>query len=193
MQTQDDEFCKKLFQKLLLREEATAKHFELVINCTPPFDASQVQLSELLKKQFTDKNYVKALFKMGMKVKKVDIETAVELLPESNIDMLNLLVSKYRSKDFVVSSPDPLPASDFDEACKNAMHAKKFRFTACLGAMASNPLAIVSGVKDVAPEKKIDLICLFLEQGADCTLLSNPLHVATQLAVETGVTIIHVS
>ena len=174
MQTQDHEFSKKLFQELLFRRKATAKHFELVMKCTPPFDASQVQLSELLKKQFTDKNSIEMLFEMGMKVKKVDIELAVKLLPESNIDTLNLLVSNCSS-------------NDFDEACKEAIRANRDRFTACLGAVSSNPLAIVSGLEDIVPKRKIDLICFFMEQGTvDCTLLSNPLHVATKLAVEAG-------
>ena len=176
LQMQDREICKELFQKLLLRREAAAKHFKLVINFTPAFDASQVDLSELLKKQFTDRNSMKTLLGMGMKVKKVDIEAAVKLLPESDIDTLNLLISKCSS-------------NDFDEAYKEAIYANKFTFAACLGVMASNPLAIVNGSSRISPEEKIDLICLFLDQGADCTLLSNPLHVATQLAVETGMNI----
>ena len=173
MQTQGHEFCKELFQELLFRREARAEHFKLVVNCMPAIDASQVQFSVLLKKKFTDRNSLERLFEMGMTVKKDNIEAAVKLLPESEIDTLKLLVSKCSSRDF-------------DQALKEAIHVNKDRFAAYFGDMASNPLAIVSGLKGIVPKRKIDLICLFLDRGTDCTLLSNPLHVATQLAVEAG-------
>ena len=246
---EDSEFCQKLFYELLSRSQANAVHLKFVIEYIPSFDASQVQLSELLKKQLTDERSFETLIGMGMVVQKADIETAVNLLPETCVNVLRLLILKFNC-----SSPD------FDEVCKKAILADKVRFAACLvyrGAVSShtaiqillkvlklkpgeldihsltklcrpddinlgilitdpdlsltehpnglelikllldagmdpngngkeNPIAVIWELKLVAPERKIDFICLFLSKGAKCSLLTNPLHVAAQLAVEAG-------
>ena len=242
------EFCRELFSELLFRSESKLPHLKLVIECVPPFDASQVELSELLKKQFTNERSLEALFGMGMVVKQTDTIMAAKFLPESCIKLFRLLLSKCNQ------------SVDLNPAYREAIRVKKIRFAICFiqsgavsddmiiqilskaikfkldmdwipelcksdkidfdaliinklvqhpngrkliellldagvnpnGSSEKNPLATIGTRQDITPQRKIDLICLFLEKGADCnplgcaSPLTTPLHVATKLAVETG-------
>ena len=57
----------------------------------------------------------------------------------------------------------------------------------------NHPLAEIMKLTHLSPKERIKLLCLFLENGADCSYLchgsqykTTPVHVATRLALEAG-------
>lgn len=88
----------------------------------PPFDGSHIDLSQVLKKPVTKKKLIERLFELGMKSKEVDIQVAVEELPDTDASTLELIVSKCR--DVNVTS--------LNKAHDVAVKAKKMQLVAFL-------------------------------------------------------------
>lgn len=96
-------FCTRLLQELLSRPETKQNHLQFLVlqmyinSFKPPFDASCVALSEILKRRFTNEKLLVRLFELGMRIKDTDIEIAVEVLPNRNasVKTLELILSEY--------------------------------------------------------------------------------------------------
>ena len=192
-------FSVQLFNELLSREDTKTKHLKfLVFEIISVFNASSIALSQLLRKSIVSKKFLRKMFELGMVANDEDVKVAVETLPDTRLDILELIISKWGK------------AADGFDHLLSAMERKKINLAASLikhGAKTTDELAadlltqaidqkdfhtakvfleasgnitcgnvkktLVEVVKAKLPSKnKVDLVCLLLMKGADCNLLS---------------------
>ena len=89
-------FCTKLLQEFLSRQDTKESYLQFLLfempisSSTPPFDASCIELSAVLKKRFTDNKLLRGLFELGMTAEMTDIQIAVDVLPDTEVGVKNL-------------------------------------------------------------------------------------------------------
>ena len=146
------ELTTQLLQELLSKPETTQKHIQCIIlpkgASKPQFNGTSVNLSDVLKKGVTDVNVLERLFQMGMDVTEGDVQLAVECLPDTRVDILKLIISKY----------DEVSIACLNKMCKLAMNVKKMKFIACFIEHGAKPPRDELKRLIEWPGKEIDLV-----------------------------------
>ena len=138
--------CNRLLDELISRSDCKQDHlkfFVLRMLSGLPFSASSVNLSRVLQKPVNNKKLIDRLISHGMVVKPTDVQTAVDLLPDGQIDVFKLIVSSCGEVEQHVS-----------ECCKTAAKVKKVKMVVCLLERGADPSAVST-----------DLVCHALERG----------------------------
>jgi len=118
-------FSTELLQKLISRPGVKQEHLNFVIFKLPPpsskqpFDAAKIELAKLLKLPVADQTILERLFELGMNTKLSDTVVAVQVLSESQIRILDLILSKCNETQLALNTP-----------CSTAMVAGKMQFVA---------------------------------------------------------------
>ena len=99
----------------------TRMPFKTTIPSSKWFDASAVQFSQVSKKSF-GKRLLHQLFQFGMSVSSKDVALAVELLPDSKVATLEVIVDNYKGP----------PQECLARACEVATKLKKLQLLECL-------------------------------------------------------------
>ena len=122
-------FSTKLLRELVPRSEVRQSHLLFVIFHLPPlslatraYNASQISLGLLLEKPVDDDSLLKRLFDLGMRVKEEDVMKAVNLLPESKLKTLQLILGH--------ATVIEVSRRCISDASEKAMEAKKMNFLA---------------------------------------------------------------
>ena len=118
-------FSTELLQKLISRPDANQEHLNFVIFKLPsisskrPFNAAKIEVAKLLKLPVTDQTIFERLFELGLSTKLSDTVVAVQVLSESHIRTLELILSTCNESELAMNTP-----------CRAAMVADKMEFVA---------------------------------------------------------------
>ena len=119
----------KILVELVQRDDSQQKHFTTLLFTLVPsskkggINASSLQVTHLLEqKSVTSIKLIERLFKFGMKVNEIDVCSAVKILQEHRVDVLQLLVKECAKTR----------KTTFTSACQEAIKAKKLKFVVCL-------------------------------------------------------------
>ena len=139
-------FCRKLFDELISRSDCKQEHLKfyvLRVLSGITFSASSVSLSRVLLVPANNKKLIRRLIDCQIVVKATDVQTAVEQLPDTCVDVLKLIIDASGGE-----------LEHVEKYFKIAASAKKLKIVTCLLEYGANPKVI-----------SIDLICHALEKG----------------------------
>ena len=120
-------FCTSLLREIVSRQDSQQRHLQFVVqemrvmSSNQPFDASCIHLSTLLKKPIRYLPLLKKMFELGMTVRKEDIKVAFEVLPDDQVDILELVLSEFKFE-----------STSFEAVRKAAVESNKNQLLACL-------------------------------------------------------------
>ena len=164
-------FSTKLLQELVLHQDTQQCHLQFVIQEMPslvcmlesgakPFDASSLQLSALLKKRIRHMPLLERMFELGLTVRKEDVQVAFEVLPNDRVDILELMLSKFKFE-----------STSFEAIQKAAVESNKKKLLACLNKhMPEDPKVLLSLLLQLYDH----VIVLLHNMLCHCILASSP-------------------